>query len=129
MVYAFTKILEMTFDEAVFSIQRALLYEGFRILTEIDVESVFKEFDLEYFESKRCKFLSVCNPTLARKASRIEEAIALMLPCNVVVHEKGDGKVLIAALDALPLTSIKSDQIKRLAVMAQASMRTVFQSL
>lgn len=63
MVYAFTKILETTFDEAVFSIQRALLYEGFRILTEIDVESVFKEFDLEYFESKRC---SMCGRKLAR---------------------------------------------------------------
>lgn len=129
MVYAFTKILETPFDKAVSLVCKELSLEGFRVLTEINVELFLKEFDLEYLELGKCKIFGVCNPMYARQTSKIEEAIALILPYNIVVHERMDGRVIVAAVEPLAVLNIKNDRIKRLSVISQAGMRTVFQSL
>ncbi len=40
-----------------------------------------------------------CNPTFAHKALEAELHIGTMLPCNVVVMEKDDGKINVSAID------------------------------
>ena len=40
--YHFSKIVDMTFDEAVASIKQALAKHNFRVLTEINMENNFK---------------------------------------------------------------------------------------
>ncbi len=88
--YGLTKHLASTsFDDAVQAATDALKREGFGILTEIDVKETLKrKLDVEF---RRYLILGACNPTLAHRALSAEPLIGLLLPCNVVIAEEGEG--------------------------------------
>jgi len=78
--------------------------EGFGILTEIDVQATLKKkLDVDF---RRYVILGACNPPFAYKALQAEDKIGLMLPSNVVIQEKENGTVEVAAVD--PLTSMQA---------------------
>jgi uncharacterized protein (DUF302 family) len=51
------------------------------------------------------RILGVCNPQMAYKALQAEDKTGTMLPCNVVVQQRADGKVEISAVD--PVASMQ----------------------
>ncbi len=80
--------------------------QGFGILTEIDVQKTFKQkLDVEF---KPYQILGACNPNFAYRALGVDEAIGLLLPCNVVLRQDPDGvdvsiqdpEVMFSVLDA-----------------------------
>ena len=85
--YGFTKELDAPFERVRESAIEELKKEGFGILTEIDVRAKFKEkLGIEF---RKYVILGACNPPNAHKAILAEENVGLMLPCNVIVYEKG----------------------------------------
>ncbi|QTA37755.1 DUF302 domain-containing protein [Thermosipho ferrireducens] len=95
MKYAILKETEYGFDEAIAKITDSLKKEGFGILTRIDIDEKFKEkLGIDF---KKYAILGACNPQNAYKALTEEETIGLLLPCNIVVYEKGD-KTVVAAI-------------------------------
>ncbi|OGI16137.1 MAG: hypothetical protein A2878_03220 [Candidatus Moranbacteria bacterium RIFCSPHIGHO2_01_FULL_54_31] len=85
--YGFTKTVALPFAEAVAKVKEVLALEGFGQLTEIDVQAKLKEklgADMEPY-----MILGMCHPALAHQALLIETEIGLLLPCNVIVYEKG----------------------------------------
>lgn len=95
--YSFGKEVEIGFDEAVEKIKEALKPEGFGILTEIDVAATLKkklDKDIPPY-----MILGACNPSIASKALEAEPSIGVLLPCNVVVRQDGDGKVFVEIMD------------------------------
>lgn len=97
MTYYMSKTLALGFDEAVRRTTEALKEEGFGVLTEIDVaDTLKKKIGVDF---RRYRILGACNPKLAYEALQLEGNIGTMLPCNVVVQEKSDGKVEVAAID------------------------------
>lgn len=87
----------LSVEEAEERIRTSLADEGFGILTEIDVAATLKkklDVDRPFY-----KILGACNPGLANQALGAEEAIGLLLPCNVAVYESEDGGTVVAALD------------------------------
>ena len=91
MSYYFNKTVDMTFDEAINKVTEELKKEGFGVLTEIDVKAALKKkIDVDF---RKYRILGACNPSYAHKALLSEDKIGTMLPCNVIVQEKEDGKI------------------------------------
>ncbi len=87
--YGFSVSLDMDYDEAIQATTEALKAEGFGVLTEINVKEILKK-KLEV-DFTRYMILGACNPSLAYRALQAEPDLDLLLPCNVIVHEDGDG--------------------------------------
>jgi uncharacterized protein (DUF302 family) len=110
LMYYFSKILGMPFDEAVAHVTDALKVENFGIITEIDVKKTLREkIGVEF---RNYRILGACNPKLAHEALELEDKIGTMLPCNVVVQERADGQIEVAAID--PVASMQAVDNPRL---------------
>jgi len=93
--YAMTKELDFSFEEASKKVAKTLKNNGFGIITQIDVQKTFKEkLGVDF---SRYVILGACNPHSAHKAISSEAEIGLLLPCNVIVYEKG-AKVYVSMI-------------------------------
>jgi uncharacterized protein (DUF302 family) len=128
MKYYFSKILEMTFDEAVARAMDGLKKEGFGILTDIDVQKTLKgKLDVNF---RKYRILGACNPPFAYKALLAENKIGTMLPCNVIVQEIEGGMVEVAAIDPIAsMQAVENPSLGEIAVQIQAKLRKVIESL
>jgi uncharacterized protein (DUF302 family) len=114
MKYYLNKTTDYQFDEAVDKITLALKNVGFGILTEIDMKATLKnKLDVD---RRPYKILGACNPQFANSAVNIEEKIGILLPCNVTVIEKEDGKVDVSIMDpAVAMAAVDNPQLESLA--------------
>lgn len=104
MKYYIEKELEMSFEDAVEKVKAELKNNGFGVLTEINIHDKFKEkLDVDF---RKYTILGACNPPLAYKALQHEDKIGTMLPCNVILQEKAEGTIDVAAVD--PAASMKA---------------------
>ncbi|HTY64258.1 MAG TPA: DUF302 domain-containing protein [Acidobacteriota bacterium] len=101
--YGYGRVLDLPFAAAVQKARESLKSEGFGVLCEIDIKEKLKEkLGVEFVNYL---ILGACNPPLAYGALQQEINIGLLLPCNVVVYEKGS-TVFVAAVDAARMLSI-----------------------
>jgi uncharacterized protein (DUF302 family) len=49
--------------------------------------------------------LRACNPPLAHRALQAELEVGLLLPCNVIVYEEGEGAV-VSIIDPLAMVGV-----------------------
>ncbi len=98
MNYGYKRQINQSFEQTEQSLRQSLQKEGFGVITEIDVKSVFKQKLNSDF--KKYKILGVCEPNTAFEAISIDEQIGLLLPCNVVIWENDDKSTSVAAIDA-----------------------------
>jgi len=127
MNYGFTKKVSYGYDEAVQKATDSLKEEGFGVLTTIDVkETLKKKLDVDF---DRYIILGACNPPFAYEALKAEETVGLLMPCNVVVHEKG-GEVIISMFNP-GLISMVSDNaaLKDLSSKLSEKIRKVLSNL
>ncbi|MBD3166019.1 DUF302 domain-containing protein [bacterium] len=107
----------LTFDEAIERVTRTLADQGFGILTEIDVKATLKKkLDVDY---KPYTILGACNPTFAHKGLEHETHLGVLLPCNVVVWDEGDHRVIAAMDPAMIPHVIDNEAMKDVAADAR----------
>jgi len=112
--YGFKREVPLPVHEVEAKLREELKKEGFGILTEIDVAVTLKQkLDVDF---RPYKILGACNPPFAYRALQAEDKIGLMLPCNVIVQEQGDGKVEVAAVD--PIASMQAVHNEKLGGIA-----------
>ena len=114
MNYGYKRTVELSFEEVDDRIRSSLQEQGFGVLTEIDVKNTLKKkLDKDF---QKYTILGACNPPLAFEALEDEQAIGLLLPCNVVLWENEDSSTTIAAIDAdKMMTIVKNNQLYNLA--------------
>ncbi|MDH7603433.1 MAG: DUF302 domain-containing protein [Melioribacter sp.] len=128
MAYYNLKIVEYSFDEAINKIFEELKKEGFGVLTEIDVkETLKKKLDVDF---RKYKIFGACNPPLAYKALSKEENIGVLLPCNVIVQEKEDGKVQVSTINPMEtMQAVGNKELEEIANEVSAKLKRVLESL
>lgn len=114
MSYHFSRTVDLSFDKAIETSVAVLQRHGFGVLTEIDVQGTLKKkLDVEF---RPYRILGACNPKLAYQALQAEDKIGTMLPCNVIVQQREDGRVEVSAVD--PVASMKAIDNPQLAGIA-----------
>ena len=103
MKYYIEKQLNEDFESAVSRTREVLAEQGFGVISEVDMQAKLKE--KLGVEMPGYLILGACNPPLAYTALLKEEKIGILLPCNVIVRDTGDGTTEVAAVD--PVTSME----------------------
>ena len=125
--YGFTKELDISFDTVTQQVREALKKEGFGILTEIDVREKMKE--KLGVDMNKYIILGACNPPKAYKAILAEENIGLMLPCNVIVFEKGNKTVLSIIRPTTVMQMVDNAELREVAEAVEKQLKKVFDAI
>ena len=119
---------DCSFDEAIEKVTTALKSEGFGVLTNIDMKATLK--DKLNVDINKYKILGACNPPFAYKALKAEDKIGAMLPCNVVVKEKDNGEIEVAAINPIEsMTAVKNEDLEAIAKEISQKLENVVNNL
>ena len=128
MTYYFSTTLKLPFDEAVARTTDVLRKHGFGVLTEIDVQATLR--NKLGAELRPYRILGACNPQMAWRALQAEDKIGTMLPCNVVVQQREDGAVEVAAVDPIAsMQAIDNPSLAETAKQVQQMLKAVVEEL
>lgn len=128
MTYHISRTIDAGFDDAVARVTEALKAEGFGVLTQIDIAATLKAKLGKDFRPYR--ILGACNPALAFEALGAEDHVGLMLPCNVVVQQREQGRVEVSAIDpSAPMRAIGNPALDGIAETVRDKLNKVVAAL
>ena len=105
--YGFGVRIAAPYQEAIEQTSAALKEQGFGIISTIDMQQALKEkLGVEF---RPYVILGACNPPLAHRALQADLGMGLLLPCNVVVYDNGDGTSSVEAMDPEAALGIVGD--------------------
>ncbi len=125
--YGLTKELDIPYETVIELVREALKKEGFGVLTEIDVKEKMKE--KLGLDMRKYIILGACNPPNAYKAILAEENIGLMLPCNVIVYEKGGKTVLSVIRPTVAMQMIDNVELQKVAEAVEGQLKKAFDAI
>jgi uncharacterized protein (DUF302 family) len=127
MNYGYSKTTDLSYEAAIEKATDVLKQNGFGVLTTIDVkETLKKKLDVDF---DRYIILGACSPSSANAALRVEATVGLLMPCNVVIHEK-DGKVNIYIFNPLLISQVSDNpELKELSVALNEKIQRVLSQL
>ena len=128
MPYYYSKIISGKFDDVVAKVTDEIKKEGFGVLTQIDVSQTLKnKLNVDF---RPYKILGACNPPFAYKALQTEGKIGVMLPCNVIVQDRGNGAVDVAAIEPMiSMQAVKNPALEQIAAEIQEKLHRVIDAL
>ena len=126
--YAFSTVLDTSYEEAVTKVTDALKEEGFGVLTEIDVKATLKKkLDKEF---RKYVILGACNPPYAYRTLQADLDVGLLLPCNVIVYETDDRKAYVSAFNPVSALEImKSEELRKIAEEVSGKLKRVIDTV
>ena len=123
MHYGISKKTSLPFEKTVERVIALLTEEGFGVLTKIDIQQKMKEKLGK--EMGKYLILGACHPPSAYEAIQNEIEIGLLLPCNVIVYEKG-GEVFVSAIrPSVAMGVVNNKDIEGVTVSIEKSLEKV----
>ncbi len=122
--YAFTRILNTSYEDAISKVTEALKEEGFGVLTEIDVKATLKKkLGVDF---RKYVILGACSPPYAYQTLQTDLDVGLLLPCNVIVYETDDQKARVSAINPVSaLQVIKNRELRKIAEEVSQKLKRV----
>ncbi len=125
--YANQVTTRRTFEDTIRRVTELLAERGFGVLTEIDVQATLKKkLGLDY---KPYKILGACNPGFAHRALDAEPNLGVLLPCNVVVWDEGDHRVVAAMEPKVMADIVDGSVIREVAEEVSKRIREVLEQV
>ena len=126
--YGIRIVTRHPFEAAMERTKASLAAEGFGVLTEIDMQAKLKE--KLGVDVARYTILGACNPPLAYKALQAEQEIGLLLPCNVIVYERGE-ETVVSAVDPNAMLGVieNNPAVAAVAREARAALERAIRSI
>ncbi len=127
MNYGISKTVNLTYEQAIEKVTEELKKEGFGVLTTIDVKDTLKKkLNVDF---TRYIILGACNPAFAYQTLSEEVNIGLLLPCNVIVYEKGN-ETIVSAFDPMAMTAlVVNPKIQAVAIEVKQKLERVISAM
>jgi len=126
--YGIRTIYDGSLEEAEQAMTAALKEAGFGVLTRIDVAETLKQ--KVGLERRPYVILGACNPQYAARGIAMEEEIGLLLPCNVIIYEDGQGRTIVSAIDPERMFEVvKRDDMRDMAVEVRELLTRAIESI
>ena len=104
MNYGHKKIVAVNIEQAEKNLRQVLMGNGFGVITEINIKEKLEEkLGVDFINYK---ILGSCHPPSAFESLEIELDVGMLLPCNFVLWDNGDGSTTIATLKASNLLAL-----------------------
>ena len=124
--YGMSTKLNGTMEEVKVKVVEALKTQGFGVITEIDMQKTLQQkIGVDF---KLYQILGACNPRFAYRALLVDESIGLLLPCNVVLKQAGDG-VEVSIQDPEVMFSVVDEETKKSMVGFPQEVKTSLQTV
>lgn len=122
-MYAFNVQLDLPIEEAIATFTAALADEKLGVVSDIDVQAIFKAKLGEAFRPYR--ILGACAAGLAKSIIAADPEAGALLPCTVVVQEN-EGGTLVSFMDPVPVLGLAGNPlIDEVAAEARAVLERV----
>jgi uncharacterized protein (DUF302 family) len=120
-VYEFSTTIDLPFDQALTAVRDALAAEQFGIVTDLDVQAVFRARIGKDIPAYR--ILGACNPALADRVIAAEPNAGALLPCNVVLRAEGPARTVVSFMDPVAVLGLSgAPELKAVAAEAKARL-------
>lgn len=128
MSYYITRTIKADFEEAINDINEKLKEVGFGVLTRININEKFKEkLDIDF---RKYTILGACNPAFAHKGLLTENKLGVMLPCNVIAQEIGDGLIEVSTINpVISMQATNNQELLQMAVEVRDRMQKMLNNL
>ena len=127
-MYEFNLTLDLPFEQALEKVREALMSEHLGIVSEVDVQAIFKakmDKDIPPY-----RILGACNPKLADRVIAVEPNAGTLLPCNFVLRDAGDGKTVVSFMDPVAVLGLsESAEVRTVAEEARDKLQRVVAGL
>jgi uncharacterized protein (DUF302 family) len=128
MSYEFNTTIQGSFDEAVEKVRAVLLEEHLGVVSEVNVQSIFKakmDKDIAPY-----RIFGACNPKLASEILAVEPNAGTLLPCNFVMYESAPGSVVVSFMDPVTVLGLaQSDAAHQVGKVAKEKLLRVIDKL
>ncbi len=125
--YGFYKELNLSFEEIMEQLPEKVKEQGFGIVSKIDMREKFQEkLGIEF---RKYMILGLCDPASALQAVLTEENIGLMLPCNMIVFEKGDKTAVSIIKPSVSMSVIENEKLESISRDVEERLKQVFKSI
>jgi uncharacterized protein (DUF302 family) len=127
-MYEFNLTLNQPFEQALERVRQALMDNQFGIVSEIDVQAIFKmKMDREI---PPYRILGACNPGMASRVLEAEPNAGTLLPCNLVVRTQAADETVVSFMDPVEtMGAAQSDEVKTVAAEAKQKLLRVVEQL
>ena len=127
-MYEFNTEIDLPFDKAVAHVRDVLMGEHLGVVSDVDVQAIFKnkmDKDIPAYH-----IYGACNPGMADRVITSEPNAGTLLPCNFIMREQENGKVVVSFMDPETVLGLCStEEPKKVAAEAKQKLMKVIEKL